>query len=237
MKIAFVSAFRNCAQHVPRYFQQVAGLYFLLDERGHRPYLLIGEGDSDDHTPAMLLSGMQKLGLAGKILDVSHGGPSFGSIINTQRFAQLAAVYNTLWTHIPDDAGAVVFVEGDLIWQPAVMAEMVDRLDRFPAVAAMVFHAPGCTLYGRDPNVRWFYDRWGFAAQGEHFTNAPPYHPSVNGKPVALDSAGSCVVMREGVARRVHFPAENMVQGMTQMLAANGTPVWLQPDLIVEHPN
>lgn len=240
MKVAFASAFRNCAIHVPRYFKQMAGLYFELVERGHTPYLLIGEGDSEDHTPSLLLSGIQKLGLAGKVLDVSHGGPAYGSIINARRFALLAGVYNTLWAHIPEDAGAVVFVEGDLIWEPSAMMALIERLDRYPAVAPMVFHVLGPTVHdpnGARPELRWWYDIWGFMAAGEHFTNAYPWHPCVNGKPVALDSAGSCIAMRADVAQRVHFPAANMVQGMTQMLAANGTPVWLQPDLIVEHPN
>ena len=42
--------------------------------------------------------------------------------------------------------------------------------------------------------------------------------------------------MSADAARQVHFPPDDMVVGMTRMLAANGHPVWLQPDLAIHHP-
>jgi len=234
MKIVLTSAMRNTLQLVPRYFRQVAGLYLAAAERGTSIYVLIGEGDSTDATRYALEESMRTLGLPGALIDTTHGGPSFGSIINAKRFAQLASVYNTLWRCIPDDADAVVFVEGDLIWKPEMMLALVDRLDMHSAVAPMVFHLPDYAGYG---GVRAFYDTWGFAIGGQHFGNLPPYHVAVNSHPVRLDHAGSCIAMRAEAARRVYFPAEDMVVGMTRMLADNGDPVWLQPDLYLEHPN
>ncbi len=239
-RVVLCSAMRNAAQHVPRYFQQVAGLYLALAALGMTPYLLIGEGDSTDATRPMLIEAMRQTGLAGKLIDTTHGGPSFGPVENRQRFAQLAGVYNTLWLHIPADAEAVIFVEGDLIWRPHTLAVLVARLTLYPAVAPMVMHAPGCTLYG-DPQGRWFYDTWAFRLGGQRFSNRPPYHPDVNGGAtcgaVPLDSAGSCIAMRAEVAASAYFPPDDMVLGMTRQLAAQGTPVYLQPDLEVEHPN
>jgi GT2 family glycosyltransferase len=173
---------------------------------------------------------MQSTGLPGKLIDVTHGGPVFGSIINTARFGQLAGVYNKIWQHIPEDAEVVVFMEGDLIWDPTVLVELINRLQQYPAVSPMIFTESTRKKY------RHFYDIWAYAVGGVDFKNKYPYHSNVNGKPVALDSCGSCVVMRAEAARQVHFPADDMVRGMTRLLAKNGSPVWLQPDLAIEHP-
>lgn len=229
MNIVTASALRNAQRHVPRFIHQIIQLYLALAERGDSLYILIGEGDSVDATRRMLVQAFTETGLPGKLVDTTHGGPAYGSIINRHRFAQLAGVYNTLWPHIPATADAVVFVEGDLMWDAATLLALVDRLG--PGV-----HAASPMIFARDTEPRRFYDIWGFAAGGVNFTNEPPYHACVNGKAVPLDSAGSCVVMTAAAARAVCFPPADMVVGMTKLLAGHGHPVWLQPDLVVEHP-
>ncbi len=219
MKIAICSAFRNAERHVPRYFSQIAGLYLLLRARGDGLHLVLGEGDSTDQTRLLLTGNLRALGLAATGVDCTHGGPRFGHVQDARRFAQLAQVYNQIWAGIPADAHAVIFVEGDLIWQPQTMVALLDRLQDAAAVAPMVYHAAGCTRYG-PATVRYFYDTWGFAAAGVNFSNRPPYHRCINGHPIPLDSAGSCIVMRAQAARRVCFPDADMVVGMTRHVGA-----------------
>ena len=94
MKIVFCSAFRDALDSVHSYFQQMARLYFLLQSRGDQLYLLLGEGDSRDDTRAVLVEYLRQTGLAGALIDCTHGGRKYGHIIHRQRFAQLAGVYN-----------------------------------------------------------------------------------------------------------------------------------------------
>lgn len=232
MKIVFCSAFRNAVESVSTYFRQMAGLYFLLAENGDAPYLLLGEGDSTDHTREALVDAIRSTGLAGKVLDCTHGGKRYGHVIDEKRFAQLAGVYNKIWQEIPADAGVVVFLEGDLLWQPAQMIGLIAAAREYGAAAPMIYDE-----LPDEQGKRLFYDTWGMVADGVNFTKLPPYHPHVNGHPIPLDSAGSCIAMRADAARRVHFPAEDMVVGMTKLLAANGCPVWLMPQLAVIHPD
>jgi hypothetical protein len=233
MKIVFCSAFRNAVHSVPVYFRQMAGLYFLLTERGDEPYLLLGEGDSTDHTREALTEAMQQTGFGGKIINCTHGGRRYGHVINRKRFAQLASVYNWIWAHIPkEDVRAVVFLEGDLLWEPAQMFGLIEAVREYGAVAPMIFDE----LPDADGR-KLFYDSWGYVADGVNFVKPYPYHPHVNGHPIPLDSAGSCIAMTADAARRVHFPPDDMVVGMTKLLAANGNPVWLQPTLEVRHPD
>lgn len=231
MRVTVTSCMRNATHYIDRYFRQVAGLYDLLAERGDRLEALIGEGDSTDPTRQWIVEAFRKYGVPGKLIDTTHGGPMYGSVVDAQRFAQMAYCYNRVWRHIPADADAVLFVEADLMWKPAAMVALLDALQEYPAVSPRAMHREGCRLYGTG-DVRAWHDTWGFVYQGEHFTNLPPYHPDLNGEPLHLDSAGSCIALRGELARSLHFPAEDMVVGMTKM--AGG--VTLLPELETSHP-
>jgi GT2 family glycosyltransferase len=232
MKVILLSAMRDAVSYLPRYIEQVAGLYLALLDRGDELSLLIGEGDSTDDTRRMLVGAMRQTGLPGRLIDVTHGGPVYGSIEDAGRFAQLAGVANALWRQIPDDAGVVVFVDSDLIWEPGTLVTLIDRLAEYGAASPLIVYEPN----GNGPG-RQYYDVWGFRKGGVRFVAEPPYHSAVNGQPVELDSAGGCVAMLGEAARRVWFPADDVAVGMTRMLAEHGHPVWLQPDLEVWHPH
>jgi hypothetical protein len=232
MNVTLCTCHRNAEAHLERYFVQVANLHNALLTRGDTLRILIGEGDSTDRTRGLILSYFRVSGLGGALVDTTHGGPHYGSVETQRRFAQLAACYNTVWTHIAPNADAVLFVEGDLIWQAETLVALLDALDAYPVVAPLALHAPGCTRYG-PADGRYFHDTWAYRRGGVRFTNELPFHPQVNGVPLLLDSAGSCLALRGEVARSVSFPADEMVVGMTRM--AGG--VWLLPHLEVYHPN
>lgn len=223
MKAILCSAFRNAVGYIDRYVEQVEGLRDLLERSGDTLDLILGYGDSGDGTAETLAAYAPFAGNV-ELVDVSHGGPHFGSVVHPQRFRQLAAVGNALWSRIPEDAGAAVWLESDLIWLPSTIATLIDRLDHLPAVAPMVMQGSQ------------FYDIWGFRRGGEHFTNEPPYHPDLDGAMLQVDSAGSCLAVRGVLARQVNFPEENVIVGLSKQIYQRGRSVWCDPGLRVEHP-
>lgn len=225
MKICLCSAFRNSTDYLPRYFGQAHELDIALCDRGDRLRFVWGEGDSTDNTRRWLKAATYRFWA--NIVDCTHGGPVFGSIESAERFAQLAKVGNKIWAAIPEDTDAVVFVESDLIWEPATIVGLLDALTVYPAVTPMIMDSP--------PD-RTFYDVWGFRRNGVRFTKQPPFHPDiVPGKMLQLDSAGSCIALRWKLAQWLHFPPDCFV-GFCRELYKQGGELWLDPTLVCYHP-
>src|SRR5882672_3947682 len=133
-----------------------------------------------------------------EIVDTSHGGPEYGSVVDAQRFKQLAHVGNCIWKAIPDDANAVVFVEADLIWTTATMTALIKRLKEFSAVSPMIL------LQREGYPERAFWDTWAFRRDGRHFSQNYPYHREYDPhRPFRVDSAGSCMAMHGVLARQL----------------------------------
>jgi hypothetical protein len=173
--ITLSSIFRNSSGHIKRYFDQIDQL------RGHTDVrLVLGEGDNIDET-AMLLNRYKEPDDI--IVTVNHGGPVFGSADNRQRWAQIAQVMRGVIAAVKDPGDAFVYVEGDLIWKPEVILDLVGA-DRM--VAPMVF--------ATDDFQDRFYDTWGARQAGDHFTAHAPYFPASRPteRYVKVDSCGSC---------------------------------------------
>lgn len=234
MNITLCSSFRNAVPYLPVYLRQVADLDTLLYHAGHRLSFIWAEGDSTDSTQKMLHAARRRF--KSTIVDATHGGPAYGSIVNVQRFAQLAYVANKVWELLPAEADVVIWAESDLWFDAQTMLALINRLEDYPAVAPMVMHKSGYAAYG-DPGVRYFYDRWAFRCNGQQFTNHPPYHPAINGEMLKMDSVGSCLAMRGDVARGVYVPIEDVLVGTCRLIYENGGSVWLDPTLSVEHDN
>ncbi len=236
MNVALCSAFRNSTPYLANYIFQVRRLAWALAERGDNLYVVWGEGDSTDdtawylefikHTTDRPADGQ----LRGTLINVSHGGPEFGSVVDAQRFKQLAYVANKIWAQIPDDADAVIWCESDLIWDASTMLALIDRLKEVPCVAPMIM----LEREGFPPDA--FYDFWGFRKHDKQFNQLPPYF---SGWPVSglvqVDSAGSCLVMNATLARQVHFTEESVIVGMCEQINSLGASVWLDTSLKVVH--
>lgn len=238
MNVVLCSAFRNSASYLPRYANQVLCLLAALGNQGHMLTCLWGEGDSHDggRTLAMLEAASRQANAA--IIDVTHGGKPYGSIVNVQRFRQLAHVGNTVWAQIPADADAVVWVEGDLIWDAATLLRLIDHLDTFPAVAPMIMDSPPRGVSPEYSAAETFYDTFCFRRNGRQFTKAPPYHADLPAmqRMVRMDAVGSCVAMRGNVARGVNFPIADVFVGLCAQIRAEGGSIWLDKSLTVYHP-
>lgn len=224
MNVTLCSAFRNSTPYLRRYFEQVARLGNLLD--GHL-HVIWCEGDSTDRTYNALVA-VSSFGKAQgcyttDVFQHSHGGPDHGSVVNAERFANMAKVWNEIWRRIPDDADAVVFVESDLIWEPATIIALLDDLAIVPAVA------PKIILRREGYHPEFWYDNWGFWRNGVQIRTMPPYFAELtpDGDLLELDSAGSCLVMRGDVARRVSWPPEDVIRGVCRQIREGGDSVWL----------
>lgn len=224
MRVTLCSAFRNASGYLQRYFDQAHALDLALHERGHTLRFVWGEGDSTDATRRTLQAACYRF--RANVVDCTHGGPAYGSIEDAQRFRQLAKVGNIIWSAIPEDTDAVIYVESDLIWQPATLIGLLDRLADYPAVAPMVLDKPPANSY---------YDVWAYRRNGVRFTKAPPFHPALNGAMLKLDSAGSCMAIRWSLAQWLHFPDDCFV-GFCRRLYEQGGELWLDPTLTVFHP-
>lgn len=228
MNVTLCSAFRNASGYIDRFIWQEIRLRKLLGERGGTLSLILAEGDSVDDTGRILSDEYSDMPNA-LLLNVSHGGADYGSIVNAERFANLAKVWNAIWQRIPADADAVLFVESDLVWEPATMLALLDDLAEYPAVAPMVM----LRREGYDPN--FFYDNWGYWRGGVQIGVMPPYFAELNGSLLELDSAGSCIAMRGDIARGLTWPPEDVARGVCRQIRVRGGSVWLNPKVSVIH--
>lgn len=229
MKITVCSALRSATSYLTRYFVQVDILRRNLAKRGDTLSLVLGEGDHADDTRAMLPGWVESLGLDAEIVACDHGGPAFGPVVDPQRFRQLAFVWNQIWQRIPVDSDVVLFLESDLIWHSKTLIALVDRVTQgLPAVAPLVLERG---------SHKW-YDTWGFRRDGQQFRKEPPYADrwQAAGSLLQLDSAGSCIAINGHVARRLHWPEDNVVIGLSRQIYGMAGPVWLDSELKVEHP-
>ena len=225
MLIVAANIVRNAGGYLDRYLAQVEALRTALGERGHELRVRVVEGDSTDDTFDRLVSAtMQHAGMS--IWRHDHGGPAFGSIDDPVRWANVARTWNYLLDRIRVEAfDALILAEADLIWQPGVMLQLLGHLASVPAVAPMVM------MDGI------FYDTWGHRAQGQHFTNAAPFHPALvhnRGELMQIDSAGNCIVMRGDVAKACRLCEQDAMLGHD--IYARGYSLWLDPTVRVDHP-
>lgn len=236
MNVTILSAFRNASRFIDRYADQVAQLGRALATRGDGLYCVWAEGDSTDGSRAQLTDALDRVGVPGVIIDASHGGPVFGSVVHPLRFKQLATVGTKLFRQIPAGADVVLFAEPDLIWATATVVALIDYLAELPAVAPMVYlNRAGWPAHA-------FYDIWAFRLNGQRFGHLPPYvdelAPAFGGgppaEPIRVDSAGSMLAMRAGLARGQIMP-DDVIVGLCRQIESRGGSIWLIPDLAVYH--
>lgn len=227
MNIVICSAFRNATGYIDRYMAQVDALSTLLAKRGDYLSLVLGYGDSSDGTGERLFEAAT-LSIGARLIDVSHGGPVFGSVLDVQRFNQLAFVGNKILANVPSDADVVIWLESDLIWTSETLTELIDYVHIHEVVAPMVF----------ERRSGGFYDTWAFVKDGVNFTKHYPYHRSLLGYRglVEVDSVGSCVVMAGSIAKGLTIPAADLLVGACRELRDKGHRIWLDSSLEVWHP-
>lgn len=229
MNVSIISHFRNASSYIERYCNQMDELQSLLLKDGHSLRLVLGYGDSTDATNEILFEEcLHRFDCA--LVDVSHGGPSYGSIVHHERFKQLARIGNFLWSHHYSNADIVGLVESDLIWEGATLQSLVRHVgasSRPVMVAPMVMH-----LDGR------FYDTWAFRRGLRAFVHQPPHHPVLleEDRYIEMDSVGSVLFMKGSWGRGLHWPEEDVVVGFCKQAEAIGVTLHLDKESKVYHP-
>lgn len=230
MNVTLCSVFRDSTPYLERYIDQVWGLWEILDARD-KFCCVWGEGDSTDDTLFQLRHGQRLWPV--EIVDCTHGGEKFGSVANPERFRQLAHVGKQIFAAIPAHADVVVYVESDLIWEPATLLALIDRVasGAYPASSPMVF------LQRDGWAADAWYDTWGaIGLNGRHFTHHPPYNAGYTPeKPFPVSSMGSCMAMRGDIARRIVVD-DRLFQGISAQIWMMGESVWIDPKLTCLHP-
>lgn len=214
--VLVASAFRDAADYVDRYFDQIAAL------REHVPVTLhLAEGDSSDDSWDQIADRMTD---GDWLYRIAHGGRKFKSVDHPERWNQIATVWNTLLDKIPQD-GPLILVEADLIWQPDTMLTLLGHLgEGIDAVS------PQSLANGGER----FYDTWGYRwPSGEIFS----HEPVDQGRGVlGISSAGSCIVMKPEVYRDARFGENDGIVGFCRDLHFKGYSLWLDPSVSVVHP-
>lgn len=230
MKIGVTSLFRTAAGTMDGYFERIAALRVALEARGDSLRLILSEGDSIDSTWAELKR--RTKGYDATLVRKNHGGPYYGSVVNSERFWQLSLAANAAMDCIGPDVDAWAFVERDLDWTPEMFLALVDHLATVPCVVPMILQEG------------WFYDTWAYRLDGDCFGAWPPYHEGLKQGPglpmkeglVRIDTAGSFVVLRGDLARVCRFQSEDAIVGLCRDVYAHGGSVWLDMTLSARHP-
>jgi hypothetical protein len=204
----------------------MGNLQAALDEQGHKLLLVLGYGDSADGTGGVLFEECVHR-FSARLVDVSHGGAVYGSIVHAQRFRQLAHVGNALWKNIPFDSDIVGLVESDLIWHSETLKELISEVHSGQIVAPMVMHLNGL-----------FYDRFAFVRNGINFKNERPFHPDLRPgiRYYDMESIGSVFFADAGVVRGLSWPEEDVVVGFCKQARERGATIVLDSYLKVTHP-
>lgn len=231
MNVCLCSAFRNAESYYAGYYDQVYNLAWQLEERGDSLQIIWCEGDSQDATFTRLTERKALMEHFVKarveLFQHAHGGKDYGPAVHPERFRQLANLWNEIWQRIPENADVVVFCESDLIWEPATIIALIDSLTEYPAIAPMVM----------EQSTGGFYDTWAYVKNKTHFNKHEPYFygwPVT--EPTQIDSAGSLIVMRGDLARRLTWPEADVCVGLCRQTYELGDLVYLHPGLTVTHP-
>lgn len=246
MNITLASCFRNSTPTLQRYFRQCDALDTALYHAGHRLSFIWGEGDSTDGTLKMLHAARWRFKVV--IVDCTHGGSEqFGSVVRAERFKQLAHVGRVIFRAIPADCDIFVYCESDLIFEPATIVGLIERVGQPAYTRYMVADRHGYTP-DNIPNVDviappilldrpgWgkgvnFYDTYAYTRNGRHFEHRKPYHPDNDGESLLeLDTAGSCLAMSGESARGIVFD-ERVLMGVCEQIRAKEGKVWFDPNL------
>ena len=245
MNLCIISAWRNSAHNIPRYFQQVAAL------RKHggsklAVRVVAVEGDSTDSTRDLLLHYRHTLGKgmeldslddAVQIVTHNHGGRVFHSTEDPDRLAALTGVMRAGMGAVCPNYGddeMVLYVESDLIWDAHQVGSVIDLAARrehgMDVIAPLVFAGPH------------FYDVLCYRGMdGQRFSPSPPYHrslrwPMMLSSVCQVSSVGSCLAFRAELARNVVPLGEQGLLSWCAGAQAQGYKIGVAPMWRVEHP-
>jgi hypothetical protein len=237
MTLTLCTMVRDAASRgtLARFHRQVG----TLERRLHAPLtVVIAEGDSRDHTRLALVQEAERAKAWHRrtlVMDVSHGGPFWGSTEEPARLAGLSTIFNrVLDVATETKADVVVWVESDLHWTADTILRLASHVDqKLVALVAPMTHAGVA-----------YYDTWGCRLlDGRRIDSVPPHLPADYlaahgvGALVEMASVGSVVAMSRPVARDVRISGGGAIVEWCAVARGIGHRVWLDTGARVEHPH
>lgn len=193
VKVQLGSIFRDSAEYLPRYLNQVEKA---VEQVGVGRLLWL-EGDSSDRTYEVLRMAavtFRERGVDVHLVKYDTGRPYYPSIDNALRWRHLEEVWNRCLAEY-GDADFSVTVESDLIWEADVLGQCVERLER--GIADVVYP---CLMHGYSAN---WYDTHGFSRCGKKFRARAPYCEGWNESDHYIDvETGGGMVVARGAAMK-----------------------------------
>lgn len=239
MRFVVASAHRNSAgNQVRRWISQLVALKHELRQHYYCSFRAVAvEGDSTDNTRDDLVNIAAAADIDLQLVTCNHGGPVYGSTEQPERMAALSKVGNAIFDSVRESDDVLVYVESDLVWDAETVRSLIDhatlgRVDKtaYDVVSPLVFAGDN------------HYDCWALRGlDGERFAPFPPYHSSLKsfaeiGGLVEVSSAGSCLVMRAEIVRRVRIVNDNALVGWCEEARRQGYRIWVAPELRIRHP-
>lgn len=225
MNICVGSMWRDSAAYLDRTLDQMARLAKEFDADGVSVRFVWAENSSEDDT-------LQRLcefdAAPTTIIERNDDCPYWPSIDVRERWQHLAWVGNATLEAVTDDDDVFVYVESDLVWEPATILALVDHLDTVDVVSPLSLTPSGS-----------YYDLWGSRGMdGRRFTAQPPHHPDLANADglVQVQSLAGCTVMKAEVARVTRFDRDDCYRGWNRAMQLAGYDVWCDPSLSVVHP-
>lgn len=219
VNITICSPFRDSAGVIEQYFSQLYRLR--TDDPPIRLRMVFVEGDSVDGTWSALVD-VQKEDPRITLTRCHTGKPKHGSIVNAERFATLATVFNAALGNV-DLAWSdyVLFLPCDIVYSP-------DLLRRLLSHRAHIVAPFSWTEHGR------LYDTWGMTKDGKELGRIT--RGAVGDQPMQMDTVGGTVLIDADVLRAgVRYTPAEVDRGFCKAARANGFTVWADPGCAVYH--
>lgn len=220
VNVTICSPFRDAEGHLDQYFSQLYRLR--TDDPMIRLRMVFVEGDSVDTTWAALVDA-KKQDPRIDLVRCHTGKPKYGSVVNAERFAALATVFNAgLGAVSLGWSDYVLFLPCDIVYGP-------DMLRRLLSHDKDIVAPYSWTEGGR------LYDTWGFTKDGKELGRIT--QSAVGDQPQQMDTVGGTVLIRSDVLRAGarYTPAE-VDRGLCKAARAGGFTVWADPSTAVYHP-
>lgn len=222
MRVTICTPARDAAGLLAGYWAQLAALDWPAEDLR----FVVCEGDSVDYT-AVLLDAWAAREPRARIVHLHTGTPHYGSVVNAERFAALAAVFNTAldaadygWTDY------VLMLPVDIHFSPLLLRRLVAH--QVDIVAPLTF---------RDGI---FYDIWAFSRHGSDLPPFPAWRTAEFCGLALLEMAtiGGTALFKADVLRdgAVRYTPEQVDRGLCAAARARGFRVWADPQTWVEHP-
>lgn len=222
MTVCLLAPVRNAAAKLAAYFIRVRQF---KDLTGWDVRVVLGEGDSTDPTRMNAVILAHDHGVPLDLLQVDHGGPMYGSTEEPERFRQLSMVQNALMNAVRATDDVAVYLEHDVVWEPAMLKALVELTDTYPVIAPMVLAE----------DRKRFYDVWAFRdPEGLRY---PPYFDVEDPNPWEASSMGTCFAMQARVARKAVCLDEMSLVGLCAYIRKRGYTIHVAPHLSLYHPD